>query len=290
MLNSKVPLSIIIPVKNEELNIGRCLDSVDWADQCFVIDSQSEDRTCEIAVSKGASVVQFNYVGGWPKKKNWALDNLHFKHEWTLIIDADETLPPEAKNEIREIIENQNTSHVGYWINRRYFFLGRPLNHAYFPNWNLRLFKHRVGRFEKLTNIHTHSGDHEIHEHVIIQGSTGRLKSIMNHFAFPSIESFVEKHNRYSNWEAAVSQEEENPISKLQNKQVNARRQIKRLFKSMPFRPTLRFLYVYILQKGFLDGWAGYIFARLHGQYEFLSIAKSREYKIKNIQDVPENL
>ena len=168
--------------------------------------------------------------------------------------------------------------------------MGKPLNHAYFPNWNLRLFKHKVGRYEKLTNIHTNSGDHEIHEHVIVNGSTGRLKSVMNHFAFPTIESFVEKHNRYSNWEAVVSQEEENPMSKLQNKQVNARRQLKRLFKSMPFRPTLRFLYVYILQKGFLDGWAGYIFARLHGQYEFLSIAKSREHKIKKNQDGPDNL
>jgi len=290
VLNSKVPLSIIIPVKNEELNIGRCLDSVDWADQCFVIDSQSEDRTCEIAESKGALIVQFNYDGGWPKKKNWALDSLQFKHEWTLIIDADETLPPEAELEIRNIIENQNLPHVGYWVNRRYFFLGKPLNHAYFPNWNLRLFKHRVGRYEKLTNIHTNSGDHEIHEHVIVNGSTGRLKSVMNHFAFPTIESFVEKHNRYSNWEAAVSQDAKNPISKLQNNNVNSRRQLKRLFKSMPFRPTLRFLYVYILQKGFLDGWAGYIFARLHGQYEFLSIAKSREHKIKKNQDDPDNL
>jgi len=290
VLNSKVPLSVLIPAKNEEYNIARCLDSVTWAEECFVVDSRSDDKTCEIAKERGALVVQFEYVGGWPKKKNWALENLPFKHKWVLILDADETFPPEAEHEIRRIVENPNEEHAGYWINRRYFFLGKPLKHAYFPNWNLRLFKHRVGRYEKLTNIHTHSGDHEIHEHVIIQGSTGRLKSIMNHFAFPSIESFVEKHNRYSNWEAAVSQEAENPISKLQNKQVNARRQIKRLFKSMPFRPTLRFLYVYILQKGFLDGWAGYIFARLHGQYEFLSIAKSREYNIKKNQDDPNNL
>ena len=222
--------------------------------------------------------------------RDQALKKAVGKADYALIIDADETLPKEAKNEIGKIIENKNSTHEGYWINRRYFFLGKPLNHAYFPNWNLRLFKHKVGRYEKLTNIHTNSGDHEIHEHVIVNGSTGRLKSVMNHFAFPTIESFVEKHNRYSNWEAAVSQDAKNPISKLQNNNVNSRRQLKRLFKSMPFRPTLRFLYVYILQKGFLDGWAGYVFARLHGQYEFLSIAKSREHKIKNIQDDPDNL
>ena len=290
MVESKLPLSVIVPTKNEGKNIARCLDSVAWADECFVVDSQSNDTTCAIAEKKGAVITQFVYDGGWPKKKNWALDNLPFKHEWVLILDSDEILPPEAKDEIRGIIQNQNLTHVGYWINRRYFFLGKQLNHAYFPNWNLRLFKHRIGRYEKLTDIHTNSGDNEIHEHIVVKGTTGRLKSIMNHYAFPTIESFVEKHNRYSNWEAAVSQDSAYPTSKLQNNQVNARRQLKRLFKSMPFRPTLRFLYVYILQKGFLDGWAGYIFARLHGQYEFLSIAKSREHKIKKNQDGPDNL
>ena len=290
MVESKLPLSVIIPTKNEGKNIARCLDSVTWAEECFVVDSQSNDRTCEIAEKKGAIITQFVHDGGWPKKKNWALDNLPFKHEWALILDADETLPPEAKDEIRDILQDQSLTHVGYWINRRFFFLGKQLNHAYFPNWNLRLFKHRIGRYEKLTDIHTNSGDNEIHEHIVVKGTTGRLKSIMNHYAFPTIESFVEKHNRYSNWEAVVDQDSEYPLSKLQNNQVNARRRLKRLFKLMPFRPTLRFLYVYILQRGFLDGWAGYIFARLHGQYEFLSISKSREYNIRKNQDAHDNL
>ena len=83
--------------------------------------------------------------------------------------------------------------------------MGRWLRHSYYPNWNLRLFRHSLGQYEKLTDANTHSGDNEVHEHVIVQGVTGRLSCEIDHYAFPSIEVFVEKHNRYSNWEARVS-------------------------------------------------------------------------------------
>ena len=107
----KVPVSLLIPCKNEETNIERCIDSVKWIDEKFVVDSQSTDRTVEIAESLGAKIVQFNYNGGWPKKKNWALENLPFSHEWVLILDADECLPPEAEEEIRKIVTNPDEKH-----------------------------------------------------------------------------------------------------------------------------------------------------------------------------------
>ncbi|MEK9633870.1 MAG: glycosyltransferase family 2 protein, partial [Opitutae bacterium] len=217
MNSPKVPVSLLVPCKNEEKNIQRCLRSVNWVDEAFVVDSQSTDRTISIAEQESAQVVQFNYRGGWPKKKNWALDNLPFKNEWVLILDADECLPPEAEEEIRKIIENSDSTHSGYWINRRYFFMGKPLKHAYFPNWNLRLFKHRLGRYEKITGGDTDSGDHEIHEHVVVEGTTGKLKAIMDHHAFPTIESFVEKHNRYSNWEAVVESTSQDKAGSLQH-------------------------------------------------------------------------
>ena len=273
----KIPISLIIPCKNEESNLARCLKSVPWVGETFVVDSQSTDRTIEIAEEFGAQVVQFNYNGGWPKKKNWALENLPFSNEWVLILDADECLPPEAEEEIRSIVTNPADKHVGYWINRRYFFMGKALKHAYFPNWNLRLFKHKLGRYEKITDLTTDSGDHEIHEHVVVQGTTGKLKSIMDHHAFPTIESFVEKHNRYSNWEAIVENEQKEKADLIQHDGVKLKRKLRMVFRKLPFRPTLRFLYVYIWQKGILDGWAGYVFARLHGQYEFLTIAKVKE-------------
>ena len=273
----KIPISLIIPCKNEESNLAHCLKSVPWVSETFVVDSNSSDRTSEIAEMHGAKVVQFEYNGGWPKKKNWALENLSFSNEWVLILDADECLPPEAEEEIMGIVTNPAEKHVGYWINRRYFFMGKALKHAYFPNWNLRLFKHKLGRYEKITDLSTYSGDHEIHEHVVVQGSTGRLKSIMDHHAFPTIESFVEKHNRYSNWEAIVENEKKEKADSIQHNEVKLKRKLKMVFRKLPFRPTIRFLYVYIRQKGFLDGWPGYVFARLHGQYEFLSVAKAKE-------------
>ena len=273
---TKVPLSLFVPCKNEEANLARCLESVPWVDEVFLVDSQSTDRTIEIAKGLGAKVVQFEYQGGWPKKKNWALENLPFSHEWVLILDADECLPPEAEEEIKKIVTDPNQEHSGYWINRRYFFLGKPLKHAYFPNWNLRLFKHKLGRYEKITELTTDSGDHEIHEHVVVQGTTGKLSSIMDHYAFPTVDSFVEKHNRYSNWEAVVESSSKEDKSALQHGAVKGKRRLRRIFRKLPFRPTLRFLYVYIWQGGVLDGWRGYVFARLHAQYEFLSLTKAK--------------
>ena len=274
--SEKVPVSLFVPCKNEEENIARCIRSVEWVDEIFVVDSQSTDQTKDIAGSLGAKVVQFEYQGGWPKKKNWALANLPFSHEWVLILDADECLPPEAEEEIRKIVSNPDQKHSGYWINRRYFFLGKPLKHAYFPNWNLRLFIHKLGRYEKITDLTTDSGDHEIHEHVVVKGTTGKLNSIMDHHPFPTIDSFVEKHNRYSNWEAVVESSARDDESALQHDVVKGKRRLRKIFRKLPFRPTLRFVYVYFWQGGMLDGWPGYVFARLHAQYEFLSLAKAK--------------
>jgi glycosyltransferase involved in cell wall biosynthesis len=274
---NKVPISVIIPIRNEAGNLPRCLDSIDWADEIFVVDSESTDESGAIAGQHGAKVVQFHFNGTWPKKKNWALENLPFKNEWVLILDADEVLPPEARDEIANAIGNPGIA--GYWINRYFIFLGRRLKHAYYPNWNLRLFRRALGRYEQLTAAQTDSGDNEVHEHVNVRGATGRLTCEMAHHAFPTVEVFMEKHNRYSNWEAAVAVEGELKNENLGHESVGFRRRVKSLVQRLPFRPFLRFLYVYIWQKGFLDGRDGYYFARLHAIYEFLSVAKTYELR-----------
>jgi glycosyltransferase involved in cell wall biosynthesis len=280
MTTSKVPVSIIVPIKNEAANLPRCLDAVRWADEMVVVDSQSNDGSIAIAQSRGATVVQFQFNGTWPKKKNWALENLPFRNEWVFILDADEVLPAEAEVEFARAIANAGDI-VGYWINRRFMFMGKWLRHAYYPNWNLRLFRHALGRYEKLTNAATDSGDNEVHEHVVVRGPTARLRVEMDHYAFPSVAVFVEKHNRYSNWEAKVAADTlmSGSAEKISGTNVGTRRRVKTLFLKMPCRPLLRFLYVYIWQKGFLDGVEGYYFARLHGVYELLALAKTRELK-----------
>ncbi len=273
-----VPVSVIVPIKNEAENLPRCLASIPWADEIFVVDSQSGDGSQQIAQEHGALVVQFAFNGTWPKKKNWALEHLPFRNDWVFILDADEVLPAGAEAEFRSAIANAGMT-AGFWINRRFMFMGRWLRHAYYPNWNLRLFRHSLGRYEKLTGVATASGDNEVHEHVVVDGPTGRLRCEMDHYAFPSVEVFVEKHNRYSNWEARVAAAKESEVNELQSMRVAQRRRLKRLSKRLPFRPLLRFLYVYIWQRGFLDGREGYYFARLHAFYEFLSVAKTRELK-----------
>jgi glycosyltransferase involved in cell wall biosynthesis len=281
----KVPISILVPIKNEADNLPRCLSSVSWADQIFVVDSQSIDGSQAIAESFGATVVQFEFNGTWPKKKNWSLENLAFKYEWVFILDADEVLPSSAAAEIKAIVTKPaaESDPVGYWVNRHFYFLGKRLNHCYYPNWNLRLFKHKLGRYEKLTEIDTASGDNEVHEHVMVNGKTAKLKSELDHFAFPSVEVFIEKHNRYSNWEARVwlEQSKSTTAVALQTGTARDARLLRRVSQSLPFRPLLRFLYVYIFQMGFLDGIEGFYFARLHALYEFLIVAKTHELKMQ---------
>lgn len=278
-MTEKIPVSVLVPIKNEAENLPRCLGSVQWASEIFVVDSQSTDGSIETAERLGARVVQFRFDGTWPKKKNWALENLPFKNEWVFILDADEVLPPEASAEIASAIANARDI-AGYWINRRFFFLGRWLKHSYYPNWNLRLFRHSLGRYEKLTDAETRSGDNEVHEHVIVKGPTERLRAEMDHHAFPSVEVFIEKHNRYSNWEARVATEGRlTKRDRFAHEQVDLRRRLKSISQRLPLRPLLRFLYIYVWQKGFLDGRDGYYFARLHATYEFLSVAKTYELR-----------
>jgi len=269
-----VPVSVIIPTLNEAANLGRCLDHLKWADEVILVDSGSTDDTASIAASSGREVVQFKWNGQWPKKKNWALQNLTFKHPWILIVDADECIVPELAEEIAVAITD--SAKAGYFINRRFMFMGAWLKHCgYYPSWNLRLIKRGCGEYEKLTDIgDTGSGDNEVHEHVVATGPVAYLKHDMLHFAFPSIQTFVEKHNRYSNWEAAVELRRHRGDAAAIGGSLSGVRRLKDFSRRLPFRPTLRFVYAYIWKLGFLDGRRGYIFCRLLAFYEFLSVAK----------------
>src|SRR5947209_767553 len=95
-----VPVSVIVPVKNDAENLRRCLPALAWADEVFVVDSQSNDATALVAREHGAKLVQFQFNGTFPKKKNWALENLRFRNEWVLIVDADEVVIPALAGEI----------------------------------------------------------------------------------------------------------------------------------------------------------------------------------------------
>lgn len=275
-------VSILIPTLNEERNIADCLASVAWSDDVVVVDSGSRDKTCELARAAGARVVEFKWNGQFPKKKNWALDNVAWKHDWVLILDADERIMPELAAEIQTELKQPKAD--GYFINRRFIFLDQWIKHCgYYPSWNLRLFKHRTGRYERLHSADTGSGDNEVHEHVEVQGSTAYLKHDMLHYAYPDIHTWMEKHNRYSNWEARV--EVEGSSASAESAQIGAhlsgRRRLREWSRRLPFRPTARFIYSYVLKRGFLDGRAGFIFCRLLATYEMLSLYKAHELRLR---------
>jgi len=279
------PISVLIPTKNEAANLAACLASVAFCNEVIVVDSASTDDTRRIAEAAGACFLEFEWNGEFPKKKNWALATLPWRNEWVFIIDADERVTPELAAELRAIATAAQPEHDGYYVNRRFWFLDGWLNHCgYYPSWNLRFFRHRLGRYERpAATGDTGSGDNEVHEHVLLEGSAGYLRGEMEHYAFPDIATWVEKHNRYSNWEArqqiAVSGSPSDPAI---DAALARKRRLRQLAWRLPFRPTLRFLYHYVWRAGFLDGYRGFVFCRLMGWYEFLSAAKAAELRRDN--------
>lgn len=285
-LGGRVPVSVMIPTLNEAVNLPRCLDHLMWADEIVVVDSGSKDQTCEIARAYGAKVIDFRWNRKWPKKRGWALKEAPFKHEWVLMVDADEWIVPDLAREINEAIKS--TQYVGYYINRKFIFMGRWLRHCgYYPSWNLRLLRRGFGEFERLSEVDdTGSGDNEVHEHVVVDGPTARLRHDMLHLAYPTINIFMEKHNRYSNWEALVQYKKaQSSAGHIGHEDISSRRWLKNLSRQLPLRPTLRFIYSYIYKLGILDGYAGLTFCRLLATYEYLSVAKFKELKRREADD-----
>jgi hypothetical protein len=172
----------------------------------------------------------------------------------------------------------QDPDYNGYYLNRRVFFLGQWIRYGgKYPDWNLRLFKHKSGRYENLnTEDIPNTGDNEVHEHVILDGKVGYLKNDMLHIDFRDIYHWLERHNRYSNWEARVyyniltGNDESGTIgANLFGDAVQRKRFLKKIWVKLPFKPLLRFILFYFIRLGFLDGKAGYIYGRLLSQYEY---------------------
>lgn len=289
----QVPVCVLVPVLNEAKNLPRCLEALRFAAQVAVVDSSSADLTVPTAQAHGAEVYRFDYdrLAGWPKKKNWALENVPWRHDWVLVVDADEVIPPELAEEIAQVVagrwQPKNAKEAGsgeaYWISRRFRFMGRWIRGCgYWPSWNIRLFRHAVGRYERIGLLgDTGTGDNEVHEHVVLsRGKAGHLRHAFDHFAYPDVATFIEKHNRYSTWEAhaqLAGAGGEIVASPFGHGTVSKRRFLRRVSLKLPFRPTLRFLYSYVVERGFMDGYEGFMLCRLLAWYELASMAKAKE-------------
>jgi glycosyltransferase involved in cell wall biosynthesis len=251
----------------------------------YVIDSESTDDTVAIAQSHGAKVVQFHYAGGWPKKRQWAMDTLPFAYDWIFLLDADEVLTPELVEEIRRALQNPNVD--GYSIRLQMYFLGRVLRHCDASFWKLSLFRNGRGRFEcRLRDQDTSMADIEIHEHVVVDGPTAELRNALVHHNVDSLSRYILKHNEYSNWEARVLLQEEGDSNSaavradLFGTQAQRRRWLKRNLYRLPGSPVLLFLYRYVFRLGFLDGVPGLIYCTFQAVQMFHTKAKIFELRM----------
>jgi glycosyltransferase involved in cell wall biosynthesis len=269
------PVSILVPTLDEELNLPDCLDSVAWADEVFVVDSYSRDRTVEVAQKRGARVVQHPFES-YSRQKNWALDTLPFRNDWVMILDADERVTPELRFEIESILPD--AACAGYYLNRRVIFLGTWIRHAgWYPNWNLRLFRHQLGRYD----------GREVHEHVVLNGPVGYLRRDLVHRDRRGLEAFVARHNRYSTLEASARFKAECdapdrarlPVSLLASSVQRKRFLRERVWPSVPVKPLVLFAYMYVLRRGFLDGRAGLALCVFHAFQEFMVGLKLAELR-----------
>jgi glycosyltransferase involved in cell wall biosynthesis len=282
--DARSPLSVLVPVRNEAANLRDCLARVSFAQEIVVVDSGSTDGSQAIAEAAGARVIQFVWNGKLPRKKNWALENVSWQHEWVLIIDADERITPQLEREIREAIFRTDVD--GFYVNRRFWFLDGWINHCgYFPSWNLRLFRHRLGRYEQIDiGANLSSGDNEVHEHVLFHGRAEYLSSPMEHYAFPDTATFIAKHDRYSSWEA-VARTKRSTTGRTSLRAtpfgtaLERKRWLRDLALRAPFRPGLRFLYHYVWRQGFRDGYRGWLLCCLLARYERMIVSKERELK-----------
>lgn len=279
------PLTVIIPAKNEEVNLPAALKSVAFAAHVVVVDSGSADRTKEIALGLGAEVVQFEYDGGRVKKKNWALRQLSIETEWVLVLDADERITGTLADEIRSVIAARGV-HAAYAIDREFVFMGRRLS-CFRPNWNVRLFRRGRAEYEDL-GLHNlaGTGDNEIHEHMVVNGSTGYLKSAMSHDDYRGLSPWFDRHNRYATWEAEIYRRfRQEPIGLTPSALLDPLRRkriLRRIWVRLPARPLLRFFVWYVLRGGWRDGKEGRLFCLLMGGYELLISAKIVEAELED--------
>ncbi len=241
-------LSAVVITLDEEERLRGCLESVAWADEIVVVDAESRDKTVQIAREFTDRVL----VRPWPgfaAQKNFALAQA--TGDWLLSLDADEEVSPALREEIQALLAGAPV-HAGYAVPRRNVFLGQWMRHGgLYPDWQLRLFRRGRGRFV----------ERDVHEAVRVDGSVGRLRGHLVHRSYAGVGDFVERANRYATLAA--------------RERLRAGRRPGTA--ALLLRPLGRFLSMYVLRAGFLDGRKGLLLAALYAYYVFVRTAKAWE-------------
>lgn len=279
--SSRSNVEVVMIVRDEELNLPHSIGSVlDWADRVWVVDSGSTDRSVELARSLGAEVVHRPWLG-YARQKNWALDELPLRSDWVLVLDADESVLPGLRSALLAIACRpvDSVPEAAFHVNRHFVFLGGVIRHCgYYPSWNVRFLKRGRARYE----------ERDVHEHMVADGPVGFLPGELEHNDRRPLEHHIAKHNRYSTLEARAILAQErsdragNLPARLFGGPLERRRWIKRhVYPRLPARFLFRFLWMYFLKLGFLDGVPGWRFCLFISAYELQIEQKLVEMRMR---------
>ena len=266
--------SIYILTYNEETEIAACIESALLSDDVVVVDSFSSDRTVEVAQRYPVRVVQHRFESHG-RQRTWMLQSVPVKHEWVYILEADERMTPELFQECLTAMQSQE--YVGYYVAERVMFMGQWIRRStQYPRYQMRLFRRDRVWFD----------DYGHTEREVCDGPTGFLKETYPHYTCgKGLSRWIDKHNRYSTDEAQETLKQlETGTVKWQDlffgqSEVERRRALKDLSLRLPFRPLIRFFYMYFLLGGILDGRAGFAWCTLQAFYEYLILLKAWEIK-----------
>ena len=277
------PISVVVPVYNEELNIAACLESVcSWADEVVVVDAGSQDDTLSIARYYTDKTYQHDFgKHKYVQQKNWILEQLPLSNEWLLFLDADERVTPELHREITRLMGGVIPSGInGFYVGIQLVFMGREIRHGgYYPNWGLRLFRRTSVRFIEVDGL----------EYAQIRGETLKLRHHILHTNNKDLSAWINKQNERASIVAAalIRKEAESADVRDYSPALAVERSSrvwmrKNIWYKLPLlvRPLVLWTYRYVLRLGFLDGIEGLIFITLlNFWYPFLVDAKYIELK-----------
>ncbi len=270
----QIPVTVLIAAKNEAMNLPKCLRSLEPAAKVILLDSNSKDGSSKIASKYHAKVIQFKYKGGYPKKRQWALDHLKIATPWVLLIDADEEVPSALWGEIESAIRSDSDVQA-YLIKKQFHFMGRKFHFGGFSFEALLLFRRGKARFENLIPEKAGGMDMEVHERLIVKGPIGRLTPPLIHDDFKGLDAYLERHLKYADWEARLRKSfletgrygQDSIKADLLGNTQERRRFLKRIAIRVPFEPLLWFLYHFLFRLGFLEGNPGFVASRIRARY-----------------------
>ena len=268
-------LTIVIPTKDDAERLDACLEAVgeNFAAEVVVVDSRSSDQTSEVCDRHNATLLQFDWDGRFPKKRNWLLRNHTPPTRWVLFLDSDEILTDDLKSELRR--ELPRSDQDGYWLSYSIYFLGKELRFGY-PLKKLALFRVGAGEYERIEESRWSNLDMEIHEHPVIDGPVGEIRSKIDHRDFRDVSHYISKHNEYSSWEAHRFLQMRGEES---HQSLTLKQRIKYRLVESPFGGLMYFFGTYFLMRGFLDGARGLAFALLKMAYFTQVYCKIRELR-----------